>query len=300
MWGVATNPAHPSKPSSLIVRRDAIAASQGRAQDVDRHSSRHRLDAIPTEINCEDFTLPRGNLVSGAGRKNAYRTSRSGHVGLLPRRRTNMAGYTTSRWAGVPVRETTAGLIRLDVRCLARQGYLSASPGTTTTNAVSWPSSSGAIDWIQVSISGDDPNAVTLAYRTRVAHQDWNDVLERVPLDQTACALGGTRPWFLCPGCGARRAILFSVGGIFRCRACHYLAFESTRERAEDRARRRAEKLMKRLNRPDGLPGKPPRMHWRTYRRLRRELDQAEGEAFDKVLAWLDVQRRRHERAACC
>ncbi len=74
-----------------------------------------------------------------------------------------------------------------------------------------------------------------------------------------------------------RRAVLFSVGGVFRCRGCHDLAYESTREDDIDRGTRRIRTLQRKLDEPTGcapwhVPEKPAGMHWRTYKRLVRDL----------------------------
>lgn len=148
-----------------------------------------------------------------------------------------MAGFIT-RWASEHVRETTEGLLRLDIRQLARQGALSASPGNTKTSTVTWTGSPSA--WIVVQHDGADPDAVTLAYQTRSTGEEWTQVRERMQLARTPCAFGGSRPWVLCLGCGTRRAVLYNVGGSFRCRICHDLAYPSTRASTADRARREA------------------------------------------------------------
>jgi hypothetical protein len=98
----------------------------------------------------------------------------------------------------------------------------------------------------------------------------------------------GPRWWLCCPACGARRAALYlptahAVG--WACRACARLAYATQRLDATDRAGRRMRRLRERLGipaghssaaYPGGLPPKPPRMHFRTFARLRAELEAAE------------------------
>ncbi|MGH2604785.1 MAG: hypothetical protein ACRDJ9_36005, partial [Dehalococcoidia bacterium] len=103
-------------------------------------------------------------------------------------------------------------------------------------------------------------------------------------------------------------AVLYSVGGHFRCRGCHDLAYSSTRESASDRTRRKADKVRKRLGvegkgRGFGPIPKPPRMHWRTHRRLVGELLECELEAIslqsldaERFLARLDRSMARRRR----
>jgi len=67
------------------------------------------------------------------------------------------------------------------------------------------------------------------------------------PLAWTACNFGGSRPWFVCPGCDQRAAILYwdeedMPAGELLCRRCLDLGYRSQREDEIDRAKRRIEK----------------------------------------------------------
>lgn len=193
-----------------------------------------------------------------------------------------MGGFGSTRWGWHRTRETTDPLLRLDVRILARQGAL--TPGTWSTT--SWTcrgEPSGRID------HRAEAGALILDYRTKgPADADWQPTRERIPLEHTPCRYGGSRPWFLCPGCSRRRAVLFSVGGRFRCRACHDLAYSSTRETPSNRALRRADTLRRKLR---GRPGmhrwspKPKGMHWRTYSRLMSEIRGCDQDALAYMVA---------------
>ncbi len=131
---------------------------------------------------------------------------------------------------------------------------------------------------------------------------------ERVALDWTPCRYGGSRPWFRCPNCGSRRAILFCVGGRFRCRICHDLVYASTWEDPADRARRRADKARRKLGGDDSgrwvaVPAKPPRMRSTTYEQLVDRIVMAEQNALatwtadaEKLLARLNHRLERKRR----
>jgi len=127
---------------------------------------------------------------------------------------------------------------------------------------------------------------VTLSYRTRKDGGEWEDRDYPVSLTWTACRFGGQRPWFLCPRCGRRVAVLYG-GATFACRHCHNLAYASQREDEMSRAMRRAQKIQNRLgwyDRHDGT--KPKGMHWRTFERL------AEAYKYYDMRSWLAMAQR--------
>ena len=192
-----------------------------------------------------------------------------------------MGGYGSGNHGSQ--RPTTDGLLFLDIRYMRRAGFFRTTPGVTYTGRLAWSSRGKPSGNITVFVTGTEaayPPDILLSYRVRASHEtEWRDVSERVAIETTACHYGGERPWLLCPRCGSRRAVLFSVDGRFRCRACHRIAYSSTRETEEDRAARRALELQKRLGGHkhgtiyDPEP-KPPGMHWKTYGRICAELDE--------------------------
>lgn len=146
-----------------------------------------------------------------------------------------MGGYGSNRWSWAYTRLETDGLLCLDVRWLQRQGYISAPLGRVRTTVVSWASPEQVVGAIMVRVYGDGTDAVLLDYCLEGGDGCCVPVREWVRLDRTPCHYGGERVWFLCPGCGTRRAILYCVAGRFHCRACHDLAYSSTRESPIDR-----------------------------------------------------------------
>lgn len=133
----------------------------------------------------------------------------------------SMGGYGSSRWGMTLTRMTTAGLLRLDVCALARAGGL--VPGKSAT--VTWDGAAS----ITTEVPFDAPDVVTLAYSVRTSTESRVSINEQIPVLTTPCTFGGTRVWFACPGCGTRRAVLYALGGLFRCRTCHHIAHASTR-----------------------------------------------------------------------
>lgn len=180
-----------------------------------------------------------------------------------------MGGWGSGSWQSG--KNTTSAYRTLDVRRLARGGLL--VPGKAF--GWQWSRDDEVIASIQIRV-GDD--RVTLNYRARSYGEDWQQFDYPVYLDWTACRLGGRRAWFRCParGCGRRVAILYG-GTIFACRHCHQLAYDSQRERRDDRMTRRADKIRQRLGWEPGILNgdgdKPKGMHWRTFERLQNEHD---------------------------
>jgi hypothetical protein len=178
------------------------------------------------------------------------------------------------RWSSKP---TTDHALRLDVRWLARQGLF--APGAVAWLPLSWTRGGQPDGNITVRYDARRPYELILDYRTRrPAEAEWTDVSERVWLEWAPCHFGGQRVWCRCPGCGSRRAVLYSVHGRFRCVPCNELAYSSTRDESLDRLNRRGEKITDKLGAERVWvllwiipPFKPKHMHWETYERLCRE-----------------------------
>ncbi|HET8629898.1 MAG TPA: hypothetical protein VFL91_20955, partial [Thermomicrobiales bacterium] len=116
----------------------------------------------------------------------------------------------------------------------------------------------------------------------------WEDRHAALDLAWTDCHYGGRRPWFVCPGCGRRAAVLYLGGAGWRCRRCERLVYRSQRQGQHDRALTKARRLRARLGGGAGplapFPPRPRGMHRATYARLRREA--AAAEAVYDAAAW--------------
>ncbi len=170
-------------------------------------------------------------------------------------------------------KSTTGDYRSIDVRRWKRDGLLESGKSF----GWNWLRNDEVFASIHVQTESD---RVILEYRHRNRDEEtWQ--VERYPvyMTWTGCHLGGQRPWFLCParGCGRRVALLYG-GGIFACRHCYQLAYESQRESNYGRAARRANKIRDRLGWEPGILNpkgwrKPKGMHWKTFERLSREHD---------------------------
>jgi hypothetical protein len=200
-----------------------------------------------------------------------------------------MGGRGSGNWYRWRTKRTTGSCWALNINILRRDGCL--APGAWAI--ISW----GVDGETRASIGvRRDGAGLELVYTVTVGDAQPEDVRQRVPLDWTDCHYGGARPWFICPGCGERTGKLYLGGRRFFCRRCCGLVYQSQQESPRDRALHRAQQIRHRLGGSGSMaqpfPAKPPRMHWRTYRRLRLEHDEADAETWWHVAAWLD----RHDR----
>lgn len=130
---------------------------------------------------------------------------------------------------------------RLDVRDLHHAGLL--QPGEVGT--VHWPDRRQA----RITVEGD---TVMLNH-----HLLGRPATQMLKIVSTACHYGGTRPWFSCPRCSRRSAVMFLRSDEFVCRQCGAVAYACQREDAFDRALRRQRKAEQQLGaggeRPAGM-----------------------------------------------
>lgn len=203
-----------------------------------------------------------------------------------------MGGFGSGRGQGG--KNTTSDMRPLDIRRLQRDGLL--TPGRAF--GWHWMRNGEEVASIQMRTEVD---RVILNYRSRSNGGEWQPVEYPVYLEWTPCTLGGRRAWFLCParGCGRRVAVLFG-GSIFACRHCHKLAYECQRETDDDRARRRANTIRRRLGWGAGIAnqegGKPKGMHWQTFERLKAEHDAFTNASWAGTAERLGLMNRRLDK----
>jgi hypothetical protein len=157
----------------------------------------------------------------------------------------------------------TAGTLQLDVRQLQRQGAFAHAAATV---GLTW--ASGAAVKVDTS-----PDAATLVYRYKDRQGGWRDVNQRVNITRTPCHYGGERPWFICPRCSGRVAILY-LWNVPLCRTCAKLVYPSQAEDAIGRSWRRSRKIAARLGQKADAwmtPRRPKGMRQATFERLREQ-----------------------------
>ena len=186
-------------------------------------------------------------------------------------------------------RNTTEDSLPLDIRRLQCSGVL--VPGTSFS--WQWTVNDKPVASIQVRV---EAQRVVLVYRhRRRGDDDWQSVEQPVCMDHTACTYGGVRPWWRCPSCGRRVAVLYGSGKLYACRQCYQLAYSCQRETADDRAARRADTIRRRLGWRVGIlnpsGGKPKGMRWRTFERLTAEHDAFVRKSLAGIMRWLGNRR---------
>lgn len=150
--------------------------------------------------------------------------------------------------AGRPAEKGKAeACMRLDVRVWHKRRLL-------------WPGHSGTWSWSN-SHTGEQTGSI--GYRIEQGAAVLNYTLsgeprmQRVPILHTACTYGGTRPWFGCPNCYARVAVLYMRRGGFCCRSCARVNYYSQSEDVCGRAWRKQQKAEAKLGetwtRPKGM-----------------------------------------------
>lgn len=198
-----------------------------------------------------------------------------------------MGGFNSGRRHGKPCTDDQRSV---DVRLFQRDGVLVPGRSFNTT----WTRHGETVATVRVSVGHD---CVVFSYRQSWRGGPWRDCTNTILLAWTECHYGGKRPWWQCPVCDRRAALLYSGDGCYACRRCRQLAYRSQRETEEDLAARRANRVRKRLGWPQGIlnmpGGKPKGMHLETYLRLVEQHTRHSGKALAGMGMAFDRMRKR-------
>lgn len=171
--------------------------------------------------------------------------------------------------AGRPAyRAKAEQLMRVDIREWSRRGLLwngghntwTWSRGGERTGSITFNVSEYAINLIY-SINGEDAS-------------------QRISRMATSCSYGGSRPWFQCPICQSRTALLYMRSGRFACRKCQRVSYSTQSGSSHERICNLYHRLAARLE-----DGKPKWQRWATFNKL-EERFQRVSDAFDASLCW--------------
>jgi YD repeat-containing protein len=184
-----------------------------------------------------------------------------------------LGGFGSGTWLHRDKRTTTDAVNRLDIRIMRKKGCFRSN----SLGFMEWSRGGVIIGALQYEMTEDH---MTLWYRYDGLRQR---IEETIWFDWTSCHYGGWRPWFSCPQCDRRVAVLYWVGPRFLCRHCHELPYSSQHETFVSRMHRKRRKIRERL----GVSGsliepirlKPRGMHWQTFWRLVQQERAAEHRA---------------------
>ena len=168
----------------------------------------------------------------------------------------------------------------LDIRKLHREKLL--NPGTRITST--W--STGGNVHSRISATAFD-DCLVLDYS-----HNGEPVKQTISFSWTQCNYGGKRIWFCCPFCGRRCAIIYGAGKYFGCRVCYNLTYESCNENKRDRRFSKADRLRRKIGAKPGafnpLPlFKPKGMHYKTWMRIRNQIQHLESIGFAELAMML-------------
>jgi len=158
---------------------------------------------------------------------------------------------------------------QLDVRALKRSGLFDQS---TSMGSINWTNHGLAECALTYSYAD---STLSISYAVKTPHTAPEAVSEHIFIDRTVCYYGGTRTWFSCPNCNARKAILYCASKRFLCRQCYGLNYSSQNEVYTDRMIRKARKLRSKLGASMNLrlpiSERPRGMYRATFERMIRQ-----------------------------
>lgn len=164
--------------------------------------------------------------------------------------------------AGRPASHAQVSQVRkVDVRLLHREGHL------VPLSDLHWVWRDQASLHLRIG-----PGRADLRFRYPRAQGEWQEAEFIVAIARTSCNFGGDRPWFVCPNCARRCAIIY-LRGWPRCRRCAQLVYPSQSESAIERSWQRTSKILRKLGQGDAalyeFPRRPKGMRQVMFDRLR-------------------------------
>ena len=152
---------------------------------------------------------------------------------------------------------------RIDIRHWRKGGYL----GAGRTFSWSWTRGDESAGNISVAVNS---GSIRLNYTI-----DGRDASQTITTTTTPCHYGGSRPWFTCPVCHDRAAVLYLRAGRFACRQCQRVSYSIQSGTSHDRVCNLYHRLANKLE-----AGKPKWQRWATYNKLEDRFEHV-SEQFD-------------------
>ena len=180
-------------------------------------------------------------------------------------------------------------LLNINIADFKRRGHLHGGAWFT------WSWSRGDEPAGSISVRVQSEFALRLIY-TVGTDGERRDANQTLGILHTPCHFGAVRPWFGCPVCHARVAVIYCRWGRFACRKCQQVGYSSQSDCPIDRTWRMQRKIEAKLgehwSRPKG-------MRTATYQRLRESLmdcerrrDHAFGVRMESLFHLLNLKKR--------
>jgi hypothetical protein len=175
--------------------------------------------------------------------------------------------------AGRPAYKVKAEYVaRVDIRVWSKRGLLSDSERRTW----SWSRGDERAGSISFSVS---EHSINLIYSI-----NGKDASQRICRVSTLCHYGGSRPWFCCPVCQSKSALLYLRAGRFACRRCQRVSYRTQSGTSHDRLCRLYHQLAAKIE-----SGKPKWQRWATFNRLEDRFErvslQFEASLYGRLMA---------------
>lgn len=148
---------------------------------------------------------------------------------------------------------------KIDIRVWHKRGLL----WDGGTNSWSWSRGAESAGSIRYTVSSA---SIRLTYSV-----NGQDASQTISTTTTPCHYGGSRPWFSCPVCHHRAAVLYLRSGRFACRSCQRVSYASQSGSESDRGHASYHRLHALIE-----AGKPKWQRWATFNRLEDRFERAD------------------------
>lgn len=188
-----------------------------------------------------------------------------------------MGGMGSGTWYRYSSKPTEENYWRFSMSDLKRHGVIKV--GKRASGNWWWRRGNEQLSSIGYEINTlDYPCWLRVHYTNKGTGEDYN---YKIYLTTSRPSYGGVRWWFHCPiqGCDRRVSVLY-LGHLLACRHCCNITYSSQNrsfyDRMADKAFRLASQLEHDGNVMEGFYGQKPKgMHWKTYHRKVKEIEQA-------------------------
>jgi hypothetical protein len=189
-----------------------------------------------------------------------------------------MGGYGSGQWYRWNSKPTEDNFHILSISRLVELGVV--KDNTCRTGKWQWLIDNVPKSNIDYEVNTRDGNRFFRAVYSTVGTDKHYDF--KIPLCTTTPHYGGVRWWFNCPSCNKRVGKLYNTG-IYACRTCVGMAYESQKLDEAYRKLYKAHAIYRELKGVSGWYGldpiKPKGMHWKTYHQKLAKMHQLDTES---------------------